>query len=148
VKTVTVSDAIGWVSVVLKKRLLNEVKSSGAVSPAMRASASTTPVRMPGSAAGSTTLKVACARVAPSASDPSRIEPGTRSSSSSVVRAMIGIIMMPSARPPASALNCFTGSTAIGVDEYADDDRRHAVERVGGKADQPTDSRVPAYSDR
>ena len=61
----------------------------------------------------STTLKVACARVAPSASDPSRIDPGTSSSSSSVVRAMIGIIITPSASPPAIALNCFTGSTAI-----------------------------------
>ena len=37
----------------MKNRLLNDVNSSGAVSPAMRASASTMPVTMPGSAAGS-----------------------------------------------------------------------------------------------
>ena len=37
---------------VVKKRLLNDVKSSGAVSPAIRASASTTPVMMPGSGRG------------------------------------------------------------------------------------------------
>ncbi len=88
------------------------MNSSGAVSPAMRASASTTPVMMPGSAAGSTTVNTARARVAPSASAPSRIVPGTSSSSSSVVRAMIGIIMIPSAKPPAMALNCLNGSTA------------------------------------
>ena len=57
-------------------------------------------------------MKTARARVAPSASAPSRIVPGTSSSSSSVVRAMIGIIMTPSASPPASALNCLNGSTA------------------------------------
>ena len=98
-------------SLVLKKRLLNAVNSSGAVSPAMRASASTMPVMMPGSAAGSTTLKTARARVAPSASAPSRIEPGTSRSSSSVVLAMIGIIIVPRANPPASALNCLNGTT-------------------------------------
>ena len=80
-------------------------------------------------------MNTACARVAPSASAPSRIVPGTSSSSSSVVRAMIGIIMMPSAMPPARALKCLNGSTAIAVDEYADHDRRHAVQRVGGEPD-------------
>ena len=110
--TCTVSVEIGWRRSLLKKRLLNEVKSSGAVSPAMRASARTTPVMMPGSAAGTTTENTARARVAPSARAPSRIDSGTSSSSSSVVRAMIGIIIMPSANPPASALNCLNGSTA------------------------------------
>ena len=38
--------------------------------------------------------------------------PGTSSSNSSVVRAMIGIIITPSAKPPAIALNCLNGSTA------------------------------------
>jgi len=51
--------------------------------------------------------------VAPSARAPSRNDIGTRRSSSSVVRAMIGIIMMPSARPPASAVNVLNGSTAV-----------------------------------
>ena len=55
-----------------KKRLLKAVKSSGAVSPAMRARATRMPVMMPGSAAGSMTEKAARARVAPRASAPSR----------------------------------------------------------------------------
>ena len=66
-----------------------------------------------GSADGNTTLNTARLRVAPSASAPSRIVPGTSRSSSSVVRAMIGIIITPSARPPARALNCLNGSTAM-----------------------------------
>ena len=111
--TCTVSDEIGCVSFVEKNRLLSAVNSSGAVSPAMRASASMMPVTMPGNAAGTTTLNTARLRVAPSASAPSRIVPGTRSSSSSVVRAMIGIIITPSARPPAMALNCLNGNTAM-----------------------------------
>ena len=67
---------------------------------------------MPGSAAGTTTVNTARARVAPSASAPSRSVDGTSSSSSSVVRMMSGIIMTPSASPPASAENCRKGSTA------------------------------------
>ena len=59
-----------------------------------------------------TTVKTARARVAPSASAPSRKLDGTSSSSSSVVRMMSGIIMMPSATPPASAEKCPNGSTA------------------------------------
>ena len=51
--------------------------------------------------------------------------------------------MMPSATPPASGRNCRTGSTAIAVDEDADDDRRYAVERVGGEPHAEA-SRVPA----
>ena len=58
------------------------------------------------------TENAARARVAPSASEPSRSVPGTRFRSSSVVRVMIGIIMKPRARPPASAEKCLTGSTA------------------------------------
>ena len=109
--TCTVIEEIGCVSEVEKNALLNEVKSSGAVSPATRARASTTPVMIPGSAAGTITVNTARARVAPSASAPSRSACGTSSSSSSVVRAMIGIIMTPSAKPPASVLKCPSGST-------------------------------------
>ncbi len=50
-------------------------------------------------------------RVAPSPSEASRRAPGTRRSISSVLRMMVGIIMMPSAPPPASAEKCFTGRT-------------------------------------
>src|SRR3954453_23167145 len=113
VKTCTVSDAIGCVRLVDQKRLLNAVKRSGAVSPATRASATRMPVRMPGSAAGTMTLKTARPRVAPRASAPSRRPPGTRRSNSSVVRTTIGIISSPSATPPAMALKRFTGSTTM-----------------------------------
>jgi hypothetical protein len=41
------------------------------------------------------------------------MEPGTSRSSSSAVRAMIGIIITPSASPLKPALNCFTGGTAM-----------------------------------
>ena len=123
------------------------MKSSGAVSPATRASASTTPVMMPGSAAGTSTVITAFARVAPSASAPSRSAFGTRSSSSSVVRAMIGIIMIPSARPPASMLKCLNGSTAT---PYANtpmtiDGTPFSVSAANRTADA---NRVPGYSDR
>src|SRR3989442_4040662 len=67
VYTCTVSDEIGSVSCVLKNRLLNAVKSSGAGSPAIRASASTTPLTIPGNAAGRTPRKTARGRVAPKA---------------------------------------------------------------------------------
>ncbi len=68
---------------------------------------------IPGSAAGRTTVNTARARVAPSASAPSFSDVGTSRSSSSVVRMMSGIIMIPSARPPASAENCRNGNTAM-----------------------------------
>ena len=112
-KTCTVSDAIGCVRLVDQKRLLNAVKSSGAVSPATRASATRMPVRMPGSAAGTMTLKTARLRVAPRASAPSRRPPGTSRSNSSVVRTTIGIISKPRATPPAMALKRFTGRTTM-----------------------------------
>src|SRR2546428_1158356 len=73
VYTCTVSDEIGSARCVLKKRVLNAVKSSGALSPAIRARASTTPLTVPGHAPRKTTLKTARARVAPSARAPSRI---------------------------------------------------------------------------
>ncbi len=144
--TCTVSDEIGCHRLVEKKRLLSAVKRSGAVSPAMRASASTMPVMMPGSAAGSTTLNTARARVAPSASAPSRIVPGTSSSSSSVVRAMIGIIITPSAMAPAIALNCLNGSTAMPYTNtpMTIDGTPFSVSAAKRMREA---SRVPAYSD-
>ncbi len=47
----------------------------------------------------------------PSPSAASRIAWGTISSISSVVRVMVGIIMMPRATPPESAEKCFCGTT-------------------------------------
>ena len=112
-KICTVSDAVGCSGFVFQNRLLNAVNSSGAVSPATRANARMTPVMMPGSAAGSITVNVARPRVAPSASAPSRSVDGTSRSSSSVVRAMIGIIITPSATLPASIENRCIGNTTM-----------------------------------
>ena len=50
-KITTGTLAIGFVTSVLQYWLLSAVNSSGAVSPLMRASASSTPVTMPGAAA-------------------------------------------------------------------------------------------------
>ncbi len=82
------------------------VKRSGAVSPAMRASDTRTPVRMPLRAAGRTTPRVVRQRVKPSARAPSLISRGTRRTISSVVRVTMGRSMMASASPPASAEKC------------------------------------------
>ena len=95
----------------MKNRLLKDVKSSGAVSPAMRARATRIPVMIPGSAAGTITPNAARARVAPSARPPRAGVAGTSFSSSSVVRVTMGIIMKPSATPPASAEKRCTGRT-------------------------------------
>ena len=71
---------------------------------------------------------------------------GTSSSSSSVVRAMIGIIMMPSARPPASALNCLNGSTRT---PYAKMPTTIEGTPLSVSAAKRIDAakRLPAYSD-
>jgi hypothetical protein len=87
------------------------VKSSGAVSPETRATASMAPVAIPEAAAGSTTPVVTRHCGAPSASAPSRKEAGTRRSISSVVRVTMGIMISPSATPPARAENCLIGIT-------------------------------------
>ena len=55
-----------------------------------RESARMVPVRMPGSAAGSTCARTVCQRVAPSARPPSRIELGTARSASRDATMMIG----------------------------------------------------------
>ena len=118
-----------------KNRLLNAVNSSGAVSPAMRASASTTPVMMPGQRRRHDHARTPPAPASRRA--PARLRaalPGTRSSSSSVVRAMIGIIMTPSARPPAMRAELPERQHREAVGEDADDDRRHAVQRVRREA--------------
>ncbi len=84
------------------------VNSSGAVSPAARATASSTPDRMPGSAAGSTTVRMVRAWLDPSARLASRRSSGTSFSISSVERMTIGSIRQARARAPAKP---FTPST-------------------------------------
>src|SRR3954454_692868 len=76
------------------------VNSSGAVSPAARATASRMPVMRPDTAVGSTTLNTTRQRGAPSASAASRNESGTSSSTTSEARVMIGSISSARAMEP------------------------------------------------
>src|SRR6202046_141224 len=113
---ITGSEAVGCPNPGLQNRLPKAVKSSGAVSPATRASASNIPVSMPPLAAGSTTVTIVFHLLAPRAIAPSRRLPGTALRNSSVLRTVIGITIIPNATPPANAEKCFTGNT---TSEYA-----------------------------
>ena len=86
-----------------KFRLPSAVKSSGAVSPAIRATPTRQPVTMPASAVRATIRSDVRQRGYPSASAASRSECGTRRTISSVVRAIIGTMSTASATLPASA---------------------------------------------
>ena len=83
---------------------IDEVKRSGAVSPATRASAITTPVRMPPSAAGRMMFQVVRHLVTPSARLAWRRLCGTTSRISCVARATIGSIRIARAKAPKTAL--------------------------------------------
>src|SRR3954468_11857593 len=95
--------AIGLVGDSDQKGLPNAVKISGAVSPAMRATATSAPVTIPGIAVRNTTLIDVRHFVYPSASAASRIDTGTRRIISSVARVTSGIIIAASATLPDSA---------------------------------------------
>src|SRR4051812_38671764 len=69
-KIISGRDAVGWFQPGLQKRLPNAVKSSGAVSPATRAKASNTAVRMPRYAAGTITVAIVFHLLAPRAIAP------------------------------------------------------------------------------
>ena len=89
------------------------MKSSGAVSPAMRATASSTPVTTPALAARRVTALMTRHLGAPSANAASRRLLGTRISMFSVVRTTTGITMRASASTPAQPENppiCVTTS--------------------------------------
>ena len=75
------------------------------VSPIARLTASRTPPTMPGSAAGTSTLRIVSEVVAPIASEPSRIACGTAAIESSAIEETNGMIMIPITRPAASALS-------------------------------------------
>ena len=83
--------------------LNSAVNSSGAVSPAARATASMTPVRMPGTAVGSSTIQTTWVRVAPMPMAASFIRDGTMRIASSAVRMIVGSIRIDSATAPATA---------------------------------------------
>ena len=104
-------EAVGCSQPGLQKRLLSAVKRSGAVSPATRARERSNPVRMPRIPAGMTTRTIVTHWGAPSASDASRRESGTRRRNSSVVRSATGIIRSPSATPPARVEKWPSGTT-------------------------------------
>ena len=82
----------------------DEVKSSGAVSPATRAVARVAPVTIPPIVCGSTTLRVVRHLGAPSARLASRSESGTSASTSWVDRATIGSIRIERANPAFKAV--------------------------------------------
>ena len=79
------------------------MKSSGAVSPAARATASITPVMTPGSAVGSVTLRITWVRVQPMPYAASFMIFGTIFKDSSAVRMTVGTMSTASAAPPAGA---------------------------------------------
>ena len=81
------------------------VNSSGAVSPAARATASSEPVTRPGSAVGSTMRKTTRQRGAPSASAASRRLSGTRLSTTSAVRVTTGSMSSARATDPFQPAN-------------------------------------------
>jgi hypothetical protein len=111
VKTVSGSAAIGWSRLRLMYWLPSAVKSRGAVSPAIRATARRLPVMMPGSVLRTTMPRLVRQRGYPSASAASRREPGTSLIISSVVRRTMGIIRIASAMLPASPEKCFCVAT-------------------------------------
>ena len=119
---------------------IDDVKRSGAVSPATRATASTVPVTMPPIVCGRTMLSVVRQRGTPSARLASRSEFGTSASTSIVERATSGSIRHASANAPAQPLWPWP-TTSEPEDEDADHDRRHAVQHVEREADAGPDRR-------
>src|SRR5712692_3899372 len=94
-------EAVGCCQPGLQKRLPKAVKRSGAVSPATRAKAKRTAVRIPRYAAGTMTVAMVFHLLAPRAIAPSRNALGTERRNSSVLRRVMGIIIRPRANPPA-----------------------------------------------
>src|SRR5215475_12537851 len=104
-KIVTGRLAIGWASDTDQNWFESAVNSNGAVSPAMRATASSTPVITPACAARSVTDLVTRHFGEPNANAASRRLFGTRISMFSVVRTTTGITISASASTPAMPEN-------------------------------------------
>src|SRR5713226_6683347 len=107
----TGKEAVGWFKPGLQKRLPKAVKRSGAVSPATRAKASRTAVRIPRYAAGTITVAMVFDLLAPRAMAASRRAFGTARRNSSVLRRVMGIIIRPRANPPARVEKRLKGRT-------------------------------------
>lgn len=112
-KIVTGRFAIGWLMSSEKNWFDSAVNSSGAVSPAIRATASSTPVKIPLSDARSVIASTIRHFGVPSAMAASRSEFGTSFSMFSVVRITIGICSNASATTPAQPLKRPAFATTI-----------------------------------
>ena len=91
--------------------LFNAVKSSGAVSPLIRATASITPVITPPLTARSATMRTTFHCGAPNAAAASLSVEGTKFNMLSVVRTTTGIAMSANATDPAQPEKCFALAT-------------------------------------
>jgi hypothetical protein len=111
VNTVSGSAAIGWSRSKLRYWLPRAVNRRGAVSPAMRATASRAPVMMPGRVVRMTTERLVLHRGYPRARAASRRELGTSLIISSVVRRIMGTMSSARATLPARAEKCFCVAT-------------------------------------
>ena len=80
------------------------IKSNGAVSPSARAMPMIVPVRMPGSASGSTWWNTTCTGLAPTPKAASRIEGGTDLIALRLAITITGIVISASVSPPTSGL--------------------------------------------
>ena len=121
------------VTTVLTK--IEHVKSSGAVSPAARATATMVAVTIPPTAVGRITVRTVRVREAPSAMLPSRSVDGTSSSTSSVARAIKGSMMI--ARPSAAGESALAAADHDQAeDEHADHDGGHAGQHVQREPDR------------
>ena len=107
----TGSEAVGWSRSVAQNWLLKLVNSSGAVSPATRATPRIMPVMMPCLAAGTTTVQDRARLAGAQRQRPSRSESGTARRNCSVARRPIGIIITLRAKPPARPKNGACGTT-------------------------------------
>src|SRR5581483_6279078 len=104
-KIATGIDCSAWCGFQLVLRpTIDDVKRSGAVSPATRATASVVPVTIPPIVCGRTTLSVVRQRGTPSARLASRSEFGTSARISIVARETSGSIRQASANEPAKPL--------------------------------------------
>ena len=111
-----------------------------------------TPVAMPGIAAGRTWRRIVCHWVAPSASEPSRIDGGTARSASRAARITIGrtsrVRVMRAGEEDEAEVE--RAADDEGESEDAVDDRGHGGEVLDVELDQPVPpaSRLSAYSSR